>query len=440
MHLSFHAKKCLKIGIPCLGEQSLLILSTTISAILIGHLGKNELIVSNMTTTVLNWMQSIFTGFSLALTVIISRYYNAKENTQKHYTAGLCLIVGFALLIALLAIIFSKPLTRLFYGDSLGNIAGAYFFLNMLALPLTALIQTVSAAARGTGDSVSGFISTLVLNIVNILLIYCFCYCGDAKGSAYYLTVAGISAVASRIVAAIVILLCTRKNPVTAKLQCKLPDKENMKNLLLFGLPIALENFIFRSALMMQQQIMIPLGETIQGGYQICTRVIDFVTAFTAAFQMTSVIIISAELGKKDFDNLNVYQKLLCRSTYLFFALYGICIYFFSPFLVELFTEGGTKLYESGLLITKSLSPVVLFLGIYNTYSGILRGGGDNRFITYVNNCSTLFGRVLLTYSLILTGASGYVALPLGFGVDFVIKSILCGIRLKKRKWMSIKV
>lgn len=220
----------------------------------------------------------------------------------------------------------------------------------------------------------------------------------------------------------------------------KSPDFENIKKLLIFGLPIALENFIFRSALMMQQQIMIPLGETIQGGYQICTRVIDFVTAFTAAFQMTSVIIISAELGKKDFDNLNVYQKLLCRSTYLFFALYGICIYFFSPFLVELFTEGGTKLYESGLLITKSLSPVVLFLGIYNTYSGILRGGGDNRFITYVNNCSTLFGRVLLTYSLILTGVSGYVALPLGFGVDFVIKSILCGIRLKKRKWMSIKV
>lgn len=440
MCLSSHAKKCLKIGLPCLGEQSLLILSTTISAILIGHLGKNELIVSNMTTTVLNWMQSIFTGFSLALTVIISRHYNAKENVTKFYTAGLYLIVGFAILIAMLSIIFSKLLIRLFYGNALGNVAGTYFVLNMLGLPLTALIQTVSAAARGTGDSVSGFISTVVLNIINILLIYCFCYCREAGGSVYYLTMAGISAVASRIVAAVVILFRTRKNPVASKIQCKLPDSESIKKLIVFGLPIAFENFIFRSALMLQQQIMIPLGETIQGGYQICTRVIDFVTAFTAAFQMTSVIIISAELGKKAFDNVDVYQKLLCRSTYLFFSLYGIFIYFSSPFLVQLFTKSGTELFESGLLITRSLSPIVPFLGIYNTYSGILRGGGDNKFITYVNNSSTLFGRVFLTYILVLTGVSGYLALPLGFAVDFVMKSILCGVRLKKLKWMTIEV
>ncbi len=431
-------KKFLKIGLPCLGEQGLLILTTTVSAILVSRLGENELLISNMTTTIVNWMQAIFTGLALGVTVVVSNAYGKKdmERIKKAFFCGMCLVCGVALLTFLVALLFCRPLVVLFYGSRLAHFALFYFLANMLSMPATAFMNTVSAATRGVGDSMTGFVSTVVLNVINIFLIYLFCYQKMYPLPFGGLVGAGIAILVSRYLAALFSYLWIKikKTPILPQKSEFTIDKSIVRALCKVGVPTAVEYFIFRAALLIQQQIIIPLGNTVQGGYQIGMRVIDFASVFATAFQMTAVILIAQEYGKGAESQAVKIKKMLCRTCYLLFAIDAIFIYFASPFLASLFTTDTGTLLQSGIQFAKSIGLCSFFLGVFMTYAGILRGAGDNKFITVVTNLSTWGGRIALSIILLQFGFSGYVALSAGLGADFVSRALIYHIRLRQRQ------
>lgn len=433
-------KKFLKIGLPCLGEQGLLIMTTTISSILVSRLGDSELIISNMTTTIINWMQAIFTGMALGVTVVMSNAYGEKNfpKLKKIFTNGIYLVCGIALLTMLITLVFSQPLVFLFYGKNLMGMAIGYFLFNMIAMPATAYMNTVSAAARGTGDSFTGLISVLVLNVINIFMIWLFCYQDMIAMPLDPLTSAGIAVIVSRYVSALFsyVWVKLRKSPILPKKGDFAFDKDILKNLCKVGVPTAIEYFIFRAALLVQQQIIIPLGDIVQGGYQIGMRVLDFASAFATAFQMTAVIMIAQALGGGEEKSVTKTKKILCNSAYIVFLLDAIFIFFAAPILASLFVSKSSTgaILESGIIFSRSIAICSFFFGCYMTYAGILRGAGDNTFITIVTNIATWGGRVLLSIILLQVGLSGHLALMLGLGADFLSRAIVYFIRLKQNK------
>lgn len=436
-------KKFLKISLPCLGEQGLLIMTTTISAILVSRLGDRELIISNMTTTIVNWMQAIFTGMALGVTVVMSKSYGEgnHEKLRKICMNGIYIVCGIALLTTIVSLVFSSPLVTLFYGKNMKEEAMMYFLLNMIAMPATAFMNTTSAAARGTGDSFTGLLSTVVLNVINIFMIWLFCYQDTISWSFSPLTGAGIAVIVSRYVSALFswLWLLWRKSSVLPKRGDLAFDKGIVKNLCTVGIPTAVEYFIFRAALLVQQQIIVPLGDVVQGGYQIGMRVLDFASAFATAFQMTAVIMIAQELGKGEENNVDGTKKLLCGSCYVVFLLDALFIFFAAPLLASLFVSKShtEAILQSGITFSRSIAVCSFFFGCYMTYAGILRGASDNKFITVVTNVATWGGRVLLSVILLKVGLSGHLALTLGLGADFLSRAIAYFIRLKQNKWKT---
>lgn len=436
-------KKFLKIGLPCLGEQGLLIMTTTISAILVSRLGDSELIISNMTTTIINWIQAIFTGMALGVTVVMSKAFGEGSHGKLKTICmnGIYLVCGIALITMLLSLVFSVPLVSLFYGADMKEEAMTYFLFNMIAMPATAFMNTVSAAARGTGDSFTGLISTIVLNVINIFMIWLFCYQDSFEWSFSALTGAGIAVIVSRYVAAIFsyVWLRLKKSAVLPSKSDLAFDKGVLKNLCTVGIPTAVEYFVFRAALLVQQQIIVPLGDVVQGGYQIGMRVLDFASAFATAFQMTAVIMIAQELGKGEENNVDRTKNLLCRSCYVVFLIDALFIFFAAPLLASLFVSASHTgaILESGITFSRSIAVCSFFFGCYMTYAGILRGAGDNKFITVVTNLATWGGRVLLSIILLQAGLGGHLSLTIGLGADFLSRAIAYFIRLKQNKWKT---
>lgn len=426
-----------------MGEQGLLIMTTTLSTILVSRLGDGELIVSNMTTTIINWMQAIFTGMALGVTVVTSKIYGqgGGEKLKKICANGIWLVCGIALVTMLFSLIFSRPLVALFYGNAMKQAAMTYFLLNMIAMPATAFMNTVSAAARGTGDSFTGLLSTLVLNAINVFMIWLFCYQDGFEKPFSALTGAGIAILVSRYGAALFsyVWLRLKKNVVLPTVKDFSVDKSIMKSLCAVGIPTAVEYFVFRAALLVQQQIIVPLGDVVQGGYQIGMRVLDFASAFATAFQMTAVIMIAQELSKGEDNEVERTKKLLCNSCYVVFLIDALFIFFGAPLLASLFVSVShtAAILDSGIAFSRNIGVCSFFFGCYMTYAGILRGAGDNKFITVITNVATWGGRVLLSVILLQVGWGGRVALTLGLGADFLARAIAYYIRLKQNKWKT---
>ena len=70
-------KQILKIATPCIAEQLLMFSVSIVSIAVIGHLGSGELVAAAMTNTIVNWLQSIYTGLASGGTVVIARIWEA---------------------------------------------------------------------------------------------------------------------------------------------------------------------------------------------------------------------------------------------------------------------------------------------------------------------------------------------------------------------------
>ena len=352
--------------------------------------------------------------------------------------------------ITVTVLIFRVPLLNLLFGDVEASVmrnALAYFTIVSLSFPMLAVENSVSAAFRAQGDSITTLKTSIFMNLLNIagnaILIY-----GLNLGAAG----AAIATLLSRTIGASILLWIAHNKERYIHVERLLhyrPDGAIIRSILGIGVPNGIENSMFQLGRLMTTSLVSSLGTVAIAANAAALSLANFQYTVGGAVQSTMVAVIGRCVGAKEGDQAKYYVRSLLRSSYFMIAVTDLLLCLFSSPLLGLFglTPESSDLARF-LLIYHSVVSVILWPAGF-CLPPAFRAANDVMFTMVVAIFSMWVFRVAMAYLLALETVSvfGLFTFPgMGLGlmgvwyamtIDWIFRVALFLWRLFSGRWLS---
>lgn len=432
-------KSLFTYSLPCMAEQLLWVMVTTISFVFAGRISKEAMTVVSMSNTLATWMQCTFVGFTTAGTVVVGRMWGSRHYKaipwaflQVQNTAFLISVV-----ICVCGILWREQIVGFVFGAQPREMlseAAAYLVTVLLGIPLAALINAVSGCSRGVGDNKTPLYTSLIYIIVHLVL--CF-FLTKPFGTAGI----GIAMLCSRLISAVFgyIRLWLIKSPIRPLHFTLRFDKIILKRVLSLGSVSALEQLVFQGGFVVLQSLLLGFGTVFQGGYQIGANLNGIVNAPATAMGVAVTALISQALGRGDKEEAKSVVKATRGLVFTFFLLLGATQFFFAPLLSRIYTT-DPEVFKCGIYFTRMFGIMVIPLAYFQSMCGVLRGAGDVRYVAAVSVIGLWAARIMSVMVLARLTNNGYLAVTVGISADFMLRAVAYHIRVQKGKWLNIRI
>ncbi|OQB15888.1 MAG: Multidrug resistance protein MdtK [Firmicutes bacterium ADurb.Bin193] len=437
----------LKVALPCIFEQFMLILINMVTVIIIGHIGSKELVATSMTNQLVNWLQCVFIGLAGGGTIVIARMWGLGEikEAKEGFKQNLLLSIIISLVILFLSFVFQRQILSFFFGRAepdVVKLARIYFSFSMIAMPASAVISVINGCVRGVGDNKTALYSTTALIITNLILCFVFVRGVAPIGIAPMGIVgAGIAVVSSKYITALFAfaLLYIKKSPVLPERIDFSFKREIVLRMIRIGLPTALEQLAFQGGFVILQTILIGFGTVFQGGYQIGGTVNGLALAPCAGLNIAVTALISNAIGQRDYKKADELVRTSRQIAIGLFSLFGLVLIVFAPYIVRLFTS-DPEVIKSGKIFIRMFGSLTLPIAYNQAMSGVLKGGGDVKYISVTTVTGLWLVRILGLYILSRVLNNGYLAVIICVPSDFVFRSVMYHFRVNRGQWRYIRI
>lgn len=405
-------------------------------------------LVGSLDTVLITLFGALTSGGSVVLAQAMGRgdqKHACNAAKQLVYAASIA-----AAAITAAVLILRVPLLRLLFGDveeSVMRNALSYFTIVSLSFPFLAVENSVSAAFRAQGDSITTLKNSIFMNLLNIagnaLLIY-----GADLGAAG----AALATLFSRFVGASLLLWIAHDPQRYIHLERILhyrPDGTIIRAILRIGVPNGIENSMFQLGRLMTTSLVSSLGTVSIAANAAALSLANFQYTVGGAVQSTMVAVIGRCVGAKEKEQAKYYVRSLLGSSYLMVAGTDLLLCIFSAPLLGLFglTPDSSELARILLLYHSAVSVILWPAGF--CLPPAFRAANDVMFTMVVAIFSMWVFRVALAYCLALETVSvfGLFMFPgMGLGlmgvwyamtIDWIFRVVLFLWRLLSGRWLS---
>jgi putative MATE family efflux protein len=386
--------------------------------------GQDALTAVGQATTIVNILLAFSLGSNAGCSVIVAKYFGAKNNLKIQETVRTALVAFTVLCVALMAVGFGLArLSLVVIETDAGLIPDSLAYLNIYigSLPFVFLYNVGCGICTALGDSRTPFLFLVASSLFNIALDFLF-VCGlhmDVAGAAWATLIAqAIACILTTFV------LIKKLRAVPSEVKPKWFDKFLLKELTVASVPVILQNsFVSVGNFFVMKRIN-----------QISK---DAATGFTTAFKLVQI----ANIGVGSFTNglANFASQNRAAGEFkrikvgwlasLIYAMISTCIFliFFEIFpvpLTNLFisnpTEDAIAYSAQFLQFVSAFLPVVC---IKIVCDGCVRGCGGNLGFT-ISTFTDLIARVIFVYWFTGIGMGFYgvcLAWALGWALGMVV-------------------
>ncbi|MBC6003543.1 MATE family efflux transporter [Paeniclostridium sp. NSJ-45] len=403
-------KSIFSISLPIATQNLITFAISMVDTIMLGRLGEISLSASAIGNNIFFILAVIIFGVGSASSVMGAQYFGKKDIKSIHKIMAImyriCLLL--AIFFTFISFFFSKQLISIFTDDKLVIVEGATYLriisLGYILYALTSCTITILRSVKTIKISLLVYSVALVVNIfLNWVLIF-----GNLGFPSLGVAGAAIATVLSRCSEILVILIFMSKFESKIKFKfkhLKLLDKVMFKDFIKVSTPIILNEFFWAIGSSMICIIVARMGTNVVAANSINNVVNQFATLFIHGLSSASSVIIGNTVGEGDKKKVMEYANTICILSIFMGILAGLTIYFLRPIAVNLYNiSDDTKAIACEIMIATSIVSIFRALSA-NILMGILRGGGDNRFV------------FLLEMSFLW-----FIAIPLGFIAAFVLK------------------
>ncbi|MFR9069965.1 MAG: MATE family efflux transporter [Paraclostridium sp.] len=403
-------KSIFSISLPIATQNLITFAISMVDTLMLGRLGEISLSASAIGNNIFFILAVIIFGVGSASSVMGAQYFGKKDIKSIHKIMAImyriCLLL--AIFFTFISFFFSKQLISIFTDDKLVIVEGATYLriisLGYILYALTSCTITILRSVKTIKISLLVYSVALVVNIfLNWVLIF-----GNLGFPALGVAGAAIATVLSRCSEILVILIFMSKFESKIKFKfkhLKLLDKVMFKDFIKVSTPIILNEFFWAIGSSMICIIVARMGTNVVAANSINNVVNQFATLFIHGLSSASSVIIGNTVGEGDKKKVMEYANTICILSIFMGILAGLTIYFLRPIAVNLYNiSDDTKTIACEIMIATSIVSIFRALSA-NILMGILRGGGDNRFV------------FLLEMSFLW-----FIAIPLGFIAAFVLK------------------
>lgn len=417
-------KKILIFSLPLLLTGLLQVFYNMADVVVVGRFaGGTALAAVGATSSLVNLILNVFLGMSMGAGVMTAKYIGARdEDAVKrcvHCSMALGILSG--VIVMVIGFIFSgKMLLMMDSPEDVLPLSTLYLKIYFLGAPGSMIYNFGASIVRSTGDTKKPlFILTLsgLVNVALNLILVIF----------FNMSVAGvaIATIVSQYISAIMIVFVLLK----MKNSCQLHPskirlhKEELKRILLLGIPAGIQNSLFSISNVVIQTTINSFGAVAIAGNTAASNIDALVYTCTNAVSQTAMTFSSQNYGAEKYENFN---KIYFRCVALTMAIgcsMGALGVIFKEALIGIFSTDPAVIEVGALRLTMIL-PTYFLCSLMDVGAGQLRGMGKSflpMIVSLLGACGLRILWIFAFYPHNPTLEFLYWAYPISWGITFVV-------------------
>lgn len=410
--------------------------------IMVGNLGEIAISASSLANQFYMVYRYLCMGMSAAGMVLASQYWGArdKKTVCRVFDLILQLVILGGLIFMILTLLMPGQIMRIYTPEEDVIQAGIDYLRATAFIFLPHGISLVmSNLLRAVGDAKMGMYVSLLSFGVNIVCNYIFIF-GKLGCPAMGLTGAALGTLCARIVelgvCAVYMLKFEKGLNYRPWNILKVPTQKMLKEFARLGLPAVISDTMLSLADSAVSMILGHMGKEIVSAYSIVTVMSRMCTTSVAGIASAAGVVVGQTVGEGD-------TKRAMKEGYSFLAI-GSAMGLAGSILVQIIGRWSISLYDITphtaaitLAMMNAVAIVTFFDATQSTFSkGVLRGGGDTRFLmiadVFFQWCVSVPVGYLAGFILVVPPFWVLIAVRL----DFILKSIWMFFRMRSGKWI----
>lgn len=403
----------LKLALPAVGEMTLYMMIWVFDTMMVGKYGGNLAVSSvGLSTEILYTFSNILIscGISIGITSLVARNIGAKnyDMAEEYATLGFLTTLALSIILSLLFFVFAPNIFTLVGAEpNVVDLGASYMKIGCIAISLGMILNALNASLRGSGNTKTPLIASIIINIINLSLDYVLIF-GKLGFPELGTNGAAIATSIAQLVGLLFIIFYMKKY---SKIKIRLKyikdfDFGMFKDLFKLSAPSSMQEGAFSISRLLGGFFIVGLGTIAFAANQITTTIesISFMPGW--GFAVAATTLVGHKIGEKDYKKAKEYAY---TSIFLGLVVMSLCALLFlliPNILINAFiTSSETEVIKLGtycLMIAAIEQP---FMAISMIIGGILKGAGDTK---------TPFKVSLFT--------SWIIRMPLMFIVIFILK------------------
>lgn len=432
----------LAIMVPVALQQAINMGVNMLDTMMLGSFGEIQLSASSLANQFYNLFTILCMGIIGGSSVLAAQYWGAgeKDKVRETFNMAIRLAIGLSLVFAVLTFLFPGQIMRIYTSEEAVVAQGVRYLRITVFVYLVHGTSLVAAQLmRSVGKAQLGLVVSVISFLVNIGGNYTFIF---GKFGAPRMEIAGaalgtlIARSAEFAVTFFYILVLDRDLGLRVKHLLKSPSALFYRNYFRLGAPVLVSDGLLALGDSMLSIVLGHMGAAAVAGNAICMVVQRLFTVVIQGISNASSIITGNTIGKGELEKAMEQGQTFYLLSILFGAINAVLVMIFGPMTIAMY-----KLEPETVVVTRQLMnayvAIVFFQAIQSVMTkGVLRGGGDTRFLMMAD---------ILFLWLVSIPLGAFVGLVLGWPawltmlclrVDFVIKSVWCVSRLLSGKWI----
>lgn len=389
---------------------------------------------SQLMTTLTNMIVSFATGATI--------YLGQKIGEKKAHEGGIIIgnaILFFGLMGLLMSLslpLLSGPLAHLLKAPAQSFTQTKHYIMICGGGAMMIVAYNVLGAIfRGIGDSTTPLITVAIAALINVfgdLLLVDYFHMGAAG--------AAIATVSSQTISVIIslVMIKGRTLPFTMSKQDIRFKRNVTKQIIIFGLPIALQDFLVSLSFLVLLAIVNTLGVTASAGVGVAEKVCAFLMLVPSAFMQSMSSFVEQNKGAGKVDRAIKGVKIAIGFSSLIGLVMFVFAFFHGDMLGSIFSSERSviaacaqylKAYGIDCLLTCFLFCLV----------GFFNGMGHTTFVMIQGLMSAFLIRIPVAYIMsMMTGRLFFIGLAIP--ASTIVQIIICLLYLRKRKFTASAV
>lgn len=441
----FSRNDLLRLILPLVIEQLLLMTVGVADTVMVTSAGEAAVSGVSLVDTINSLIIQIFSALSTGGAVVVSQYLGRQEvhnarTAAKQLLYTMCLL-SFSLMA--IALLLRQHILSFIFGrvePDVMSSALVYFLLTASAYPFIGIYNSGAALFRAMGNSKISMFCSFIVNLINISVNAIFIY-GFKMGAAG----AGIGTLASRIAAAVIIMLLLNRSGNVVRVEKILHFEfrgDMVRRILYIGVPTGMENGMFQVGRLLLLSLITTFGTSAVAANAISNSIMNLVIVPGVALGLATVAVIGRCMGAEEIGQAEYYAKRLVGASYVCMIFMGGCLFFSSGFLVTLFDLSPEAAAMAAQILKVCALGNILVYPLSFTMPHVLRASGDTIFTMIVSLSSMFACRVALSYLLACPWGLGLglIGVWLAMVSDWAVRGICFLLRYRAGRWKSIRV
>ena len=432
-----------RLLIPLMFEQVLNALMGSVDTIMVTNIGSAAISAVSLVDSLNILIINVFAAMATGGAIVCAQYLGSEQKEKANQTLEQLIftVALISLIITIPCILFRRPLLTLIFGSvekSVMDNSLSYLFITALSYPFIALYNAGAASFRTSQNSRLPMAIAFGSNILNIIgnVFFIFTLNLGVAGAA-------LSTLLSRIISAAIILVLLKQPKHDLYIHSYLqihPEFTTIKRILKIGIPTGIENGMFQFGKLVIQSTVSTMGTTAIAAQAMVAMLESFACQASIGVGLGMMTVVGKCVGAKEYEQAKHYTVSLTKFAWI--ICFICCAMIVLP-IKQITTLAGME-PESAKLAIWLTRIVFAYKMIFWTTSFLpsygLRAAGDVKFSMITSTVSMWVCRVVITIFLVHQFHMGPLAVWIGMGADWTVRSIIFFIRFKSNKWLKNKV